>query len=88
MGRDMPVEDYVKQKLQKEKEEKILEEIKQNNPVEVAEDFEVAVPPMPEQPELPPGMMMPPEEPGAEVDAPQKVEPKGKDTKPAPPKKK
>ena len=88
MGRDMPVEDYVKQKLQKEKEEKILEEIKKNNPVEVAEDFEVTVPPMPEQPEFPgmmPGME---EEPGAEVDTPKRDAPKGKDTKPAPPKKK
>lgn len=84
MGRDMPVKDYVKAKLEKEKEEKILEEIKANNPVEVAENFEVVVPPMPEQPQLPPGMMMPPEEPGAEVDAPQKEAPK----KSAEPKKK
>lgn len=87
MGRDMPVKDYVKQKLQKEKEEKILEEIKKNNPVEVAENFEVTVPPMPEQPEFP-GMMPMDEGPGAEVDAPKKEAPKGKETKPAAPQKK
>lgn len=88
MGRDMPVKDYVEQKLQKEKQEKVLEEIKKNNPVEVAENFEVTVPPMPEQPEFPgmmPGME---DEPGAEVDAPKKDAPKSKETKPAAPKKK
>lgn len=86
-GREMPVKDFVKAKLEKEREEKILEEIKANNPIEVAENFEIVVPPMPEQPELPPGMMMPPQEPGAEVDAPQKEAPQKPAQKPAPPKK-
>jgi hypothetical protein len=85
MGQEMPVKDFVKSKLEREKEEQILKEIKENNPVEVAQDFEVVVPEMPEQPELPPGMMMPPPpdaEPGAQVDAPEKPA-----QKPAPQKK-
>ncbi len=41
MGRDMPIEDFVKAKLEQEKQEKVLEEIKKNNPVEVATDFEI-----------------------------------------------
>ena len=72
MAREMPVEDYVKGILGKEKEEKVLEEIKANNPVEVAEDFDIPTPPAGAQPELPPGMMpqdMPQDmPPGAQVD--------------------
>ena len=62
MAREIPVKQFVRQKLEQEKEKKVLEEIKKNNPVEVAENFEVQVPPMTEQPELPPGMMAPPSE--------------------------
>ncbi len=90
MGRELPVKEYVRTKLETEKQEQILKEIKENNPVEVAQDFEVVVPEMPEQPELPPGMMMPPPpvaEPGAQVDAPQKDAPKKPAQKPSPPKK-
>jgi parvulin-like peptidyl-prolyl isomerase len=59
MAREMPLKDYIRSKLEKEKEEQVLADIKKNNPVEVAEDFEVKVPEMPAQPELPPGMMSP-----------------------------
>ena len=37
----MPAKDFIKQKLAKEKEEKVLEEIKANNQVEVAQDFTI-----------------------------------------------
>ena len=37
----MPVKDYVKQKLQEEKQETVYAEIKASNPVEVATDFKV-----------------------------------------------
>lgn len=41
MSQPMPVNEFVKQKLSKEKEEQVLAEIKANNPVEVAQDFNV-----------------------------------------------
>ena len=41
MGREMPVSDMVKAKLEKEKQKTVLDEIVANNPVEVAEDFEI-----------------------------------------------
>lgn len=84
MAREMPVEDYVKSKLEKEKEEKVLEEIKANNPVVVAEDFDVPTPAVPEQPQLPPGMMLPP---GAETETEEAPKPAKKDAaKPVAPK--
>lgn len=43
-ARDMPVDQFVKQKLEKEKQEKLLEEIKKNNPVNIAADFKVPEP--------------------------------------------
>jgi foldase protein PrsA len=43
-ARDMPIDQFVKQKLEKEKQEKILEEIKKNNPVTIASDFKVPEP--------------------------------------------
>lgn len=96
MAREVPVEDYVRQKLQEEKEKKVLEEIKANNPVTVAEDFEVPTPEIPEQQQLPPGMMpqqMPDQlPPGAQVEeekpktAPKNA-PKPNAPKPAEPKK-
>lgn len=73
-AREMPVEDFVRAKLEKEKQEKLLEEIKKNNPVQVATDFEIKVPEMPESPSLPPGMM--PEDTGTESTTPQKPEAK------------
>lgn len=88
MAKEVPVEDYVKQKLQSEKEKQVLEEIKANNPVEVAEDFDIPTPPVPDQPQLPPGMNLPP---GAEIDpqdAPpnaQKPDAKKNEASPKPP---
>lgn len=43
-GRELPVEDFVKAKLEQEKQKQILEEIKKNNKVEVAQDFVVPKP--------------------------------------------
>ncbi len=41
MAREMPAEQLAKSKLEEEKQKQILEDIKKNNPVEVAEDFEI-----------------------------------------------
>ena len=40
MGREMPVKDMVKAKLEEEKSEKVLDEIVANNPVQVAGRFQ------------------------------------------------
>jgi parvulin-like peptidyl-prolyl isomerase len=56
MAQGVPVKDYVSQKLEEEKEKKILEEIEKNNPIEVAEDFEIKVPEMPKGMPGMPGM--------------------------------
>ncbi len=44
MGREMPVSDMVKATLEGEKQKQVLDEILKNNPIEVAEDFEVPKP--------------------------------------------
>ena len=44
MGREMPINDMVKATLEEEKQKQVLDEIVKNNPVEVAEDFEVPKP--------------------------------------------
>lgn len=44
MGRDMPIEDFIKGKLEQEKQKETLETIKKNNPIEVATDFEIPKP--------------------------------------------
>jgi len=41
LGKEQPVEVFVKTKLEKEKQEKTLQEIKTKNPVEVADNFEI-----------------------------------------------
>jgi len=41
MAREMPVNDYVRQTLETEKQKKVLDEIVANNQIEVAEDFDV-----------------------------------------------
>jgi parvulin-like peptidyl-prolyl isomerase len=41
MSREMPVRDFVRAKLEEEKEKQVLDEIVANNKVEVAEDYEV-----------------------------------------------
>lgn len=65
-GQEIPLETFVNQKLGKEKQEKVIGEITANNPVEVAEDFEVKIPPPP-TPVVPPSFTAP--------------EPDGKDNK-------
>lgn len=49
LAREMTVEQFVKQKLEKEKQEKKLEEIERDNPVNIPEDFKV---PQPSQEQL------------------------------------
>ncbi len=44
MGREMPINEMVKATLGEEKQKQVLDEILKNNPVEVAEDFEVPKP--------------------------------------------
>ena len=44
MGREMPINDMVKATLEEQKQKQVLDEILKNNPVEVAEDFEVPKP--------------------------------------------
>ena len=44
MGREMPVNDMVKATLEEEKQKQVLDDIVKNNPVEVAEDFDVPQP--------------------------------------------
>lgn len=44
MAREMTVEQFVRAKLEREKQEKVLEEIKQNNPVSIPADFKVPEP--------------------------------------------
>ena len=74
----MPPKDYAKAQLQKEKQKKVLDEIKANNPVEVAEDFTI---PEVDQEKLkklmqeqmmqpPPGAPPPPPAPDTKKDAP------------------
>ncbi len=71
MQQEVPLEAYVSNKLKQERQDKILEEILKNNPVEVAEDFEVVPPAIPQQPQLPPGMQLPQEGPPESNDKPQ-----------------
>lgn len=49
MGREVPVTEKVKSILEEEKQKKVLDDIMANNPVEVAEDFDV---PQPSEEEL------------------------------------
>ena len=44
MGREMPVEDFVRAKLESEKQKQVLDEIVANNPVSIPEDFKVPEP--------------------------------------------
>jgi parvulin-like peptidyl-prolyl isomerase len=44
MGREMPISETVKAKLEEEKQKQVLDEIVANNPVEVAEDFDIPKP--------------------------------------------
>lgn len=44
MGREMPIADTVKAKLEEEKQKQVLDQIVAENPVEVAEDFDIPKP--------------------------------------------
>jgi len=44
---EIPLKTFVNQKISKEKQKRMLREIKSKNPVKVAEDFEIKVPPDP-----------------------------------------
>ena len=77
MGREMPVKAYVRQKLEKEKEKQVVDDIVASNNVEVPEDFtvpEVTDEQMQEmmKKQQPPQMQMPenPEETGESANAP------------------
>lgn len=72
MAQEMPLEAYVTNKLKQEKQDAVLADIMAKNPVEIAEDFEVTPPPMPEGPQLPGGMQLPPPE---QQDAPKGEKP-------------
>lgn len=87
MGREMPVKDFVRAKLEGEKEKKVMEDILAKNHVEVAEDF--VIPEVSEeqlqkmmQKQMPPGMS--PE--GGPQGPPPPPPGKGDSKKPAPPK--
>ncbi len=70
MQQEMPLDAYVDGLLKKEKQDKILADILKNNPIEVATDFTVEAPPMPQQPQMPPGAQLPPQPPAGEQDQP------------------
>lgn len=53
MGPPPSMEDSVKGKIAEEKRKKVLDEITANNPITIAQDFEIKVPPMPQSDELP-----------------------------------
>ena len=78
MGREVPVNEMVKGKLEEEKQKATLDEIVKNNPIEVAEDFEIPKPSEEEMKKaqeemmqqmpggmMPPGMQPPPSAPDA-----------------------
>lgn len=92
MAREMPVKQYVKQKLEEEKEKKILDDIIAANHVEVAEDFtlptvsdeqlqEMMKKQMQQMPQMPQNMESDPTKPAtkdAKKPEPKKPEPKKK----------
>lgn len=48
MSQPLPLKDKIKNAIETEKKKKILDEILARNPIEIAKDFEIKVPPMPE----------------------------------------
>ena len=82
MAREVPLKDFVQAKLEKEKQEEVLKEIEENNPVKVAEDFKVDTAGLPEAPQFPGGMMPEDLPPGVDDGAPKdKNAPKKPETK-------
>lgn len=97
-GRDTPVKDYAKAKLEEEKEKKLLEEIVASNNIQVPADFDVPQPTAEQlqqmqqqrqqQMQPPPGGMPPGAEPPAGgPPKPGKADPKKPEPKPEPKKK-
>lgn len=87
MAQPVSPKEFAKQKLAKEKEEKVMAEIKANNPVEVAQDFTIPqVSPEQMQQMMQQQMPMNPQELEPEPEAEPKAEPKAdkKSAKPAP----
>ncbi len=97
MGRETPINDMVKATLEQEKQKQVLDDIVKNNPVEVAEEFEIPKPTeeqikqMQEQQDqmmpggpggMPSGMPGPPPPPGAKGKAPLPGGPKAQMPKP------
>lgn len=79
MGREMPVADIVRARLEKEKQKTVLDEIVANNPVEVAQDFEI--PPVSEeqmQQQMMQQQMMQQQPPAPTTDAPKTTKPETK----------
>lgn len=88
MAREMPVKDYVKQKLETEKEKKVLDEIVARNHVTIAEDFELPKVTdqqiqemMEKQRQMQQMQMQQQIPPGAQTDTQQKPETKNPETK-------
>lgn len=88
-AREAPVKDYVRNKLETEKEKKLLEDIVKNNNIQVPDDFSVPeisaeqIEQMKQQqPQMPQGMP-----PGAEIEMPNDAPAKPEAKKPAPKKK-
>ena len=79
MGPPQSMEETVKGKIADEKRKKVLDEVLAENPITVAQDFEIKVPPMPQSDELP-DFDNPPGNPKG------KPQPAGKNPPPMPPK--
>ncbi len=87
MGREMPVKEMVKAKLETEKEKAALDEILANNPVEVAVDYKIPEVSQEELDKLQQKQMPPQMEPGPEGQPPTQVKPEAKSPAKAAPKK-
>lgn len=85
LAREVPAKEFVRAKLEEEKEKKVLEEILANNPVQIAEDFEIPKVSDEQMQEMMRQQM--PTMPQGE-DMPQMEEPQPKETKKTQPKKK
>jgi len=91
MGRDMPVNEYVKQKLEQDREKQVLDEIIARNNVKIAEDFVIPTVSDEEmqemmrkqmQQQMPQMPQMPPDAEGPEAKAPDSKKPAPKKPEP------
>lgn len=69
---DVPLKQWVTNKLKQDKQDEILAEIRKNNPVTVASDFNIPTPKTPQLPQMPNGIQPNPE--GAPPQQPQQPE--------------